>query len=148
MLTRMYLFTGLNMYLTAALETLEWWLGWAFEPQTGQVWDTIQAPRCRETRVGLQAWTYNSGLILTGLADLYYATGNETLLDIGRSIAYAAIQDFTTDDGVLQESCEHGPPEFPGGPSGCGADLIAVRLSPLNFVSPLMVKMTVSSKVL
>lgn len=126
----MYLYTGMQMYLTEALEKLNWWLGWAFEPATGQVWDTIETPGCRENRTGLASWTYNSGIILIGLADLYYATGNETLLDIGRTIAYAAMEDFSNADGILVESCEDDPPRGPDQPAGCIADLTAVRFFP------------------
>jgi hypothetical protein len=126
----MYLYTGMQMYLTEALDKLSWWLGWAFEPQTGQIWDTIETPGCRENRSGLATWTYNSGIILIGLSDLYYATGNETLLDIGRTIAYAAMEDFSTDDGILTESCEDDPPRAADRPAGCIDDLVVVSFFP------------------
>lgn len=120
--------TGDQQYYYNAIDSLNWWLSWAFEVETGRVWDTITSPGCLSTRVGLQAWTYNSGVILHGLADLYYATGNTTLLDLGRSIAYAAMRDFSMPDiGVLQESCEHDGPASAGAAPGCPADLIVVR---------------------
>jgi len=37
----MYRQTGQKQYFDAAIESLNWWLGWAFVPSTGQVYDTI-----------------------------------------------------------------------------------------------------------
>jgi predicted alpha-1,6-mannanase (GH76 family) len=61
---------------------------------------------------GETTWTYNQGVILAGLAELYTATGNSSLLTEGESIANAAIDHLTT-DGVLVEPCE---------PSSCDQD--------------------------
>lgn len=78
------------------------------------------------TPIALQGATYNSGVVLFGLADLYYATGNESLLDIGRSIAYAAMASYTIPGiGILQESCEHNT-DTSNGPPGCLPDEISV----------------------
>ena len=51
-------------------------------------------------------WTYNQGVILSGLALLYNATGNATLLDIAQKIADATIQQLVYSDGILKELCE------------------------------------------
>jgi len=50
-------------------------------------------------------WTYNQGVILAGLAQLYRATGSRSLLVEGEQIASAAIGQLTV-DGVLAEPCE------------------------------------------
>jgi predicted alpha-1,6-mannanase (GH76 family) len=52
-------------------------------------------------------WTYNQGVILAGLAQLYQATGNRSLLRIAERIATAAIGQLTS-GGVLAEPCEGG----------------------------------------
>jgi hypothetical protein len=49
-------------------------------------------------------WTYNQGVILAGLAELYKATKNPELLTEARRIARAAIKHLTV-AGVLQEPC-------------------------------------------
>lgn len=49
-------------------------------------------------------WTYNQGVILAGLAELYKATGNSALLAEARRIATAAIRHLTV-GGVLHEPC-------------------------------------------
>ncbi|CAF4871566.1 unnamed protein product [Rotaria sp. Silwood1] len=51
-------------------------------------------------------WTYNQGVILSGLALLYNATGNTTLIDIAQKIADATIQRLIYSDGILKEPCE------------------------------------------
>ncbi|KAM0753209.1 Six-hairpin glycosidase [Meredithblackwellia eburnea MCA 4105] len=129
-LARLYRYTGDLQYFNYAMNTLNWWLSWAFDAPTGRVWDTITAPTdwnpdypsaCNVT--GLETWTYNSGAFLFGLADLYYATGNTTLLDLGRTIAYAAMRDFSDQStGVVIESCEHDPQPSSDLPPGCQQD--------------------------
>jgi predicted alpha-1,6-mannanase (GH76 family) len=49
-------------------------------------------------------WTYNQGVILAGLAQLYQATGNRSLLTTAEQIARAAIGQLTI-GGVLTEPC-------------------------------------------
>lgn len=135
-LTRMYRFTGNETHFDYAMNTLNWWLEWAFDVDNGRVWDTITADysgqSMREcTRSSEQTWTYNSGAFLFGLADLYYATGDDRVLDLGRSIAYAAIRDFSDEEtGILVEHCENDPPPEPGKPPGCQQDETIVRYRP------------------
>jgi predicted alpha-1,6-mannanase (GH76 family) len=57
-------------------------------------------------------WTYNQGVILTGLVELFKATHDAALLDQANGIALAAIKHLTNAEGVLQEICE----------PTCGAD--------------------------
>ncbi len=51
-------------------------------------------------------WTYNQGVLLAGLAQLFRATGHRSLLRTGERIAQAAIGQLTV-GGVLAEPCEH-----------------------------------------
>jgi predicted alpha-1,6-mannanase (GH76 family) len=50
-------------------------------------------------------WTYNQGVILAGLAQLYQATRNPSLLTRAERMARAAIGQLTV-GGVLAEPCE------------------------------------------
>ena len=61
---------------------------------------------------GQNTWTYNQGVILAGLAQLYRATGHRTLLTEAERIANAAIRQLAP-GGVLTEPCE-GPVCAPG----------------------------------
>lgn len=54
-------------------------------------------------------WTYNQGVVLGGLAELYKATHDRTYLHWARRIADAVIaSDELSPDGHLTEPCEHG----------------------------------------
>ena len=134
-LTRLYRYTGNSTYFDQSVDTLNWWLDWAFDPSNGRVLDTITAtssgsPLSSCTTSGEQTWTYNSGAFLFGITDLYYATGNTRLLDLGRTLAYAAIRDFTDQStGILTESCENDPPPGEDLPPGCQQDETVVRCS-------------------
>jgi hypothetical protein len=62
---------------------------------------------------GETTWTYNQGVILGGLAQLYKATGTASLLTEANAIARAAIVTLNNGYGVLVEPCE---------PSSCDGD--------------------------
>lgn len=120
-LTRLYRFTGDTRYYEYAMNTLNWWLGWAYDPENGSVYDTITGPECGRTGEGW--WTYNSGAFLFGMADLFYVTQDDKILNLARSIAYAGMRDFSNPStGVLVESCEDDPPPEDGKPPGCQQD--------------------------
>lgn len=51
-------------------------------------------------------WTYNQGVILGGLVDLYKATGDSSLISQAEAIANAATSHLVNSNGILQESCE------------------------------------------
>ncbi|TVY92376.1 Mannan endo-1,6-alpha-mannosidase [Lachnellula willkommii] len=57
-------------------------------------------------------WSYNQGVILGGLTELFYATGDQSYLTTATSIANAAITDLQDKNKVLHDSCE----------PDCGAD--------------------------
>lgn len=52
-------------------------------------------------------WTYNQGVILGALSELYFATGDRSLLVTAKKIADAVISSaYLSPDGILTESCE------------------------------------------
>ena len=61
-------------------------------------------------------WTYNQGVILGGIAELYRADRDPQLLSIAGQIAHATIAHLTTPAGILNEPPGHGPdwPQFKG----------------------------------
>jgi hypothetical protein len=68
---------------------------------------------------GSTTWTYNQGVILGGLTDLYKVTGNITYLNQATLIANATIATLVDGNGVLREPCESGDcggdgPQFKG----------------------------------
>jgi predicted alpha-1,6-mannanase (GH76 family) len=58
-------------------------------------------------------WTYNQGVILAGLAQLYLATRNAGLLREAEAIAHAAMSHLTS-HGILHEPCGSGCGGSPG----------------------------------
>jgi len=68
---------------------------------------------------GETTWTYNQGVILGGLTDLYKVTGDVNYLNQAIAIANAAIGTLVDANGVLVEPCESGScggdgPQFKG----------------------------------
>jgi len=59
--------------------------------------------RCENNR--RTVWTYNQGVILGGLTELYKATGDLSYLNEARTLADAATVRLST-NGILRESCE------------------------------------------
>ncbi len=55
---------------------------------------------------GQPAWSYNQGVILGALLDLYSGTGDGSLLDQAVAIADAALANLAGGDGILRELCE------------------------------------------
>jgi len=58
-------------------------------------------------------WTYNQGVILGGLLQMYLLTENRTLIDIAVKLANASSTLMTYPNGILKESCE---------PNNCDSD--------------------------
>ena len=48
-------------------------------------------------------WTYNQGVILGALKDIYLATGDSTYLKQAKDLAYASMKNLSNSDGVLTE---------------------------------------------
>jgi predicted alpha-1,6-mannanase (GH76 family) len=66
---------------------------------------------------GQTTWTYNQGVILGGLTELYKVTGDTNYLFEAETIANAAIANLASASGVLEEPCDCGGgdvPEFKG----------------------------------
>ena len=53
-------------------------------------------------------WTYNQGIILSGLSGLYKFTGEEELLETGQKLIDSVLKSYLvpSDNGVLVESCD------------------------------------------
>jgi predicted alpha-1,6-mannanase (GH76 family) len=55
---------------------------------------------------GQTTWTYNQGVIIGGLTDLYKGTGDITYLNQATAIANATIVTLVDANGILREPCE------------------------------------------
>lgn len=68
---------------------------------------------------GQPTWTYNQGVVLGGLTDLFKVTGNSNYLTEATTIATAAINNLVVGNGILTElacgpNCGPDGPEFKG----------------------------------
>jgi predicted alpha-1,6-mannanase (GH76 family) len=86
-----------------ALRAGEWLLGSGMIGPSGLVNDGLTAA-CENN--GDTTWTYNQGVILGGLADLYQITGDRAYLERGQSVADAALRELTGPAGILAEPGE------------------------------------------
>jgi predicted alpha-1,6-mannanase (GH76 family) len=90
------------VYLDWAERTWTWFKGTGMINQVNLINDGL---RDCENNLDI-TWTYNQGVILGGLVELYKATGDEALLQQAEMIADAALEYLVDEVGVLREPCE------------------------------------------
>jgi len=92
-------------YLTIAKDQWAWFRDSGMINKDNLINDGLDG-KCKNN--GMQTWSYNQGVILGGLTELYRATGNKDLLRKAHTIAKAAIKHLASDEGVLIETdkCE------------------------------------------
>jgi hypothetical protein len=100
-------------YLSWAEAEWSWLSGSGLISSSNLVYDGFNS-NCQPSAV---YWTYNQGVILAGLAQLYVATGNTSLITEAENIATAAIAKLAP-SGVLTEWCQ---------PSSCDADEVSFK---------------------
>ncbi len=101
--------SGSDSYLNWAKRGWTWFKNSGLLNQQNLVNDGLD-DHCKNN--GKTLWTYNHGVILDGLVDLYKSTNDESLLIQAQAIADAAIATLAP-NGILRESCE---------PADCGDD--------------------------
>ncbi|KIK69484.1 glycoside hydrolase family 76 protein [Collybiopsis luxurians FD-317 M1] len=90
-------------YLENAKKSWAWIEGSGMRNAQGLYNDGLVFGTCVNN--GETTWTYNQGVILSGLGSLYAATGNETLISEAEITIDATIKDLT-ENGILKESCD------------------------------------------
>ncbi|TAQ86503.1 hypothetical protein B7494_g5177 [Chlorociboria aeruginascens] len=89
-------------YLNEAIASYEWILNSTLRNAQGLFNDGLDLATCQNN--GLPEWTYNQGVILSGLTELSWATGGDPQYNaLAVSIANAAIANLADADGILQE---------------------------------------------
>lgn len=98
-----YLRTKNETYLENANKEWSWLIASGMRGPSGLFNDGLDLKTCQNN--GQTTWTYNQAVVASGLAALYAATGNTSLLDQAEVSLDATISSLTG-DGILRESCD------------------------------------------
>ncbi|KAI1789136.1 glycoside hydrolase family 76 protein [Ganoderma leucocontextum] len=101
-------------YLTNAKKTWTWLLNSGMRNSQGLWNDGLTLGTCKSNN--RTTWTYNQGVIASGLAQLYLATNDSHYLTQAEITLDAAIA-HKTENGILKETCDNASPT-----STCGTD--------------------------
>lgn len=109
---KLYELTHQQQYLTMA-ETIWYWLSnTVLDGKTGLIRDGFEQFGCK---VHPDFWSYNQGVPLAALSNLYLTTKNKTYLTAAEKLAAASMAHFTDSNGIVRETiCE--------GNGSCGCD--------------------------
>lgn len=93
-----------STYMNWANREWTWFKGSGMINSSNLINDGLSLPSC--TNNGATTWTYNQGVILGGLTDMYRSTDNRSYLQQAELIANAAITHLVNSNGILVEPCE------------------------------------------
>lgn len=103
---------GDTSYLAESVSTWQWFQASGMINAQHLINDGLDTATCKNN--GQTTWTYNQGVILGGLGDLYKASHDRTYLSQATALADASTRStFLNPGGVLTEPCEA---------NGCGGD--------------------------
>ncbi len=94
---------GQDSYLNWALKEWGWFKSTGMINDQNLINDGLNR-NCENNR--RTTWTYNQGVVLGGLTDLYKSTGNEEFLKHAIRLADASTSTLVYSNGILREPCE------------------------------------------
>lgn len=96
-----------NDYLEQAVGTWEWFLDTGMINDENLINDGLVLETCESNKQ--ETWTYNQGIVLGALNDLYLATDDDQYLDHATTLADASTTSaYLNPGGTLREPCEDG----------------------------------------
>ena len=99
-----------QFYLNWALKEWDWFQSTGMINEDYNINDGIDLQTCKNNK-GI-VWSYNQGVILGGLLELYKAAPDATYIIMAERIALAGIKSLSDSNGILHDPCE----------PNCGAD--------------------------
>ncbi len=117
---------GDTKYLAQAISLWDWFKGSGMINEQNLINDGLRED-CSNNRD--KEWTYNQGVILGALVELYKGTGDEGYLDEAQVIANAVVNSpVLSPNGILTEVCEgSGPVECGDFDGGCDCNAISFK---------------------
>lgn len=94
---------GDTLWLSRARAAWNWFAGSGLINSAGLVNDGLTSS-CANN--GQTVWTYNQGLAIGAAVEVWRATGDASVLAVGRRLADGALSSSLVDNGVLTESCD------------------------------------------
>jgi predicted alpha-1,6-mannanase (GH76 family) len=86
------------------MKAYNWFIGSGLINSENLINNGLDLSTCQND--GTVVFTYNQGIILSGLAELTWATGDISYTDLANTLALAGIANFTDANGILHEPCE------------------------------------------
>ncbi|EHK96757.1 putative Mannan endo-1,6-alpha-mannosidase DFG5 [Glarea lozoyensis 74030] len=91
-------------YYNEALKAHDWFLASGLINSNNLINNGLDLNTCQND--GAAVFTYNQGIILGGLTELSWASGDASHIDLANTIAMSAINALTDENGILTEECE------------------------------------------
>ncbi|CZR69347.1 related to endo-1,6-alpha-D-mannanase [Phialocephala subalpina] len=98
-------------YFAEALKAYTWFINSGLINSDNTINNGLVLSTCKND--GNYVFSYNQGILLSGLAELTWSTGDSKYNELANTIATAAISALTDANGILHEPCEA---------TGCDAD--------------------------
>ncbi|KAF1962289.1 Six-hairpin glycosidase [Byssothecium circinans] len=118
-----------GFYVDWAQKEINWFLSTGMINERGTINDGLDS-NCKNNN--MTTWSYNQGVILSGLVELNRAAPNATYLPLATKIAKAAITELSDSSGILHDKC--GP--FCGGDASQFKGIFSRGLQMLQAVAP------------
>ena len=94
-------------YITMAQEAYNWFMASGMINPSDIINDGLNIAVSPCVNNGAEGWTYNQGVILSGLAEMTWATGDPSYNDLANTLATASMAHYANNpDLILHEPCE------------------------------------------
>jgi predicted alpha-1,6-mannanase (GH76 family) len=94
-------------YFPMAMESYTWFINSGMINSGNIINDGLDISVSPCTNNGLEGWTYNQGVILSGLAELTWSTGDSSYNNLANTLAAASMAHYANNSQlILHEPCE------------------------------------------